>query len=135
MLRDRRLRGEAAAEAERRRERAADVERLTAALRTDTGRFWSDLRRLLHERGIDPATTVVADEMPDEDCQILELVAADGSLYEVDYDDREYRPAPEPPRLTRFELLSENFGVPERWEDDGRFEAAFALARRGSPAP
>ena len=105
------------------------------ALRRDSGRLWSDLRQLLHERGIDPATTVVADEMPDEDCQILELVAADGSLYEVDYDDREYRPAPEPPRFTRFELLSENFALPEGWEDDGRFEAAFALARRGSSQP
>ncbi len=59
---------------------------LTDLLRSDEGPLWARLRELLPERGVDPATAVLAECF--EDDTMLEfgvVVTSEGEVYEFDF--------------------------------------------------
>lgn len=59
---------------------------LTALLRNDPSEFWSHLRALLDERGIDPARAALAESLEQgDDSEFAVVITADGDVYELSW--------------------------------------------------
>jgi hypothetical protein len=74
-----------------------EIRALTHELRHANGRYWSDLRDLVRERGIAADTLVVLDRIPEEgDLDFVAVVLEDSRVMEIEYADRHYVPRERP---------------------------------------
>lgn len=98
---------------------------LTRQMRTSDDPYWASLRALLaDELGLNPATAVIGEWIPDEYSHIGLVVAESGEAYEVDYHDW-----PEP-RFLSVERLVPGTSAWELYEGEGTLRVASEVIGR-----
>jgi len=66
------------------------VAQLTGLLRNDPAEFWSRLRALLHEQGIDPVHAALAESVQQgDDSEFAVVVTSDREVFEVGWSPTE----------------------------------------------
>lgn len=107
------------------RKQATRAEVMTVQLRAS--RWWSSMRRLLNEKGVDPATTILAESFEDaEDADMGVLITPDGSV--VEWRRRYFDEQPKNDAIIAWRDITASWrGGP--WNDE--VEAGFELRAQG----